>query len=71
MALSDEKNERPRMPLQFGVRTLLAAAAGIALLLGLLRWFEVPPAAIGLVLGMLVVAMLGAVALVVAIGRDG
>lgn len=45
-------------PPQFGLRTLLVAAAGIGLTFGVLGWFEVSAAVGFFVLGILVVAAL-------------
>lgn len=54
-------------PLQFRLRSLLAAAVAIGLLFGTLRWLEVPPRASLIVLVVLVVSSAAAVALLAAI----
>lgn len=54
-------------PPQFGLRTLLAAAAGIALTFGVLGWFEVSAAVGFFVLGVLVVAALATAGLLAAL----
>ncbi len=56
-----------RRPLQFGLRSLFGLTIAVALVFGLLRWLEVPPAASALVLVILIVAVAAAVALLAAI----
>jgi len=54
-----DEHQRPPItvrPPQFGLRTLLIAAAGIAVAFGTLRWFNVEPQVGYFVLGVLVVA---------------
>jgi hypothetical protein len=61
-----DSSRRPP-PLQFRLRSLLAIAAAVCLLFGLLRWLDVPPRASLLVLVILGVSAIAAVALVAAI----
>ncbi len=64
------ENDRPRPPLQFGLGSLLALTAMVSVLCGILRWAEVPPGAMVMVLLILVVSIVAAVGLVVAIARS-
>jgi len=54
-------------PPQFGLRTLLLAAAGIALTFGVLRWFDVSAQVGFFVLAILVVAALATAGLMAAL----
>lgn len=54
-------------PPQFGLRTLLLAAAGIGLTFGVLRWFEVSAAVGFFVLAVLIVAALATAGLMAAL----
>ncbi len=54
-------------PPQFGLRTLLLAAAGIGLTFGVLRWFDVSPAVGFFVLAVLIVAALATAGLMAAL----
>ncbi len=54
-------------PPQFGLRTLLLAAAGIALTFGVLRWFDVSAAVGFFVLAVLIVAALATAGLMAAL----
>ncbi len=66
----DGKRDRPR-PLQFGLGSLLGVTAAVALLFGVLRWFDVSPRTSGLVLLIAVVSVAAALGLVVAIAAGG
>ncbi len=52
------------LPMQFSLRTMLLAAAALAVVLGFLRWLGVPPWGYVLVLAVLGVAAAAAVGLV-------
>jgi hypothetical protein len=68
----DRPSKQRRRPLQFSLRSLFGLMLAVALVFGMLRWLEVPAAASGVVLVILIVALLGAVALLAAIaGSDG
>jgi hypothetical protein len=54
-------------PPQFGLRTLLLAAAGIGLTFGVLRWFDVSAAVGFFVLAVLIVAALATAGLMAAL----
>lgn len=54
-------------PPQFGLRTLLVAAAGIGLTFGVLGWFKVSAAVGFFVLGILIVAALATAGLLAAL----
>ena len=60
-----------KRPLQFGLRSLLALTAVVALFFGVLRWFEVPPLASAVVLLILCVGAAAALGLVAAIAASG
>ncbi|MBN2024154.1 MAG: hypothetical protein JW809_15330 [Pirellulales bacterium] len=57
---------RPWRP-QFGIKTLLAATAALAVLLGALRWMEATPGEMAIVLGVVVLSAAAAVGLVLAL----
>jgi ABC-type polysaccharide/polyol phosphate export permease len=65
-------DEREPRPLQFGLKALFAITAAAAVLFGTLKWFEVPPWTIGLILVIALVSAIAALGLVVAIaaGRN-
>jgi len=56
-----------RPPLQFGIKTLLGITFALALLLGTLRWLDVRPEAIAIVMVILVASVIAALGLVIAI----
>ena len=67
MSPSAIERERIRIavrPPQFGLRTLLIAAAGIGLTFGVLGWFKLPPAVGMFVLSVLVLAAVATAGLV-------
>ena len=68
MAKVDKGRSRPA-PLQFGLRTLLGATTGTAVLFGVLRWLDVPPRASLMVLVVGGAGAAAALGLVVVITR--
>ena len=72
MMNDEEKEEKPgRAPLQFSIRALLGMAVAVAVLFGMLRWFEVSPQVSAIILIIIVVAVAAALGLVVAIAAAG
>jgi hypothetical protein len=67
-ASAEQTPQRP--PPQFSIRGLLLLTAAVALLFGTMRWLGVSPEASALVLVVLMIAGLGAVALLVTILRE-
>jgi hypothetical protein len=73
----DEKNHALRCaqgratppPLQFGIRTLLAATAALALLLSAGRWIDASPQAMIVVAAIVALAAVAAIALAASLGR--
>lgn len=61
---------RRRRPVQFGVRTMLAATAAVAVLLALVKWMGATPKEIAIVSGILAVSVLAAVGLVLALAAS-
>ncbi|MCX7424175.1 MAG: hypothetical protein NTW96_00835 [Planctomycetia bacterium] len=61
---------RRRRPVQFGVRTMLAATAAVAVLLALVKWMGATPKEIAIVSGILVASVLAAVGLVLALAAS-
>ncbi len=70
---SDQERAAPpeppdnRPPLQFGIKTLLGITFALALLLGTLRWLEVPSQSLAIVMVILVASVIAALGLVIAI----
>ena len=56
--------------MQFGIRTMLAATAAVAVLLGLVKWMDATPKEIAIVCGILVASVLAAVGLVLALAAS-
>ena len=61
---------RRRRPVQFGVRTMLAATAAVAVLLALVKWMGATPKEIAIVSGILAASVLAAVGLVLALAAS-
>lgn len=61
--------EKRRLPLQFGIRTLLVATVALAVLLSALRWMGAAPGVVAGALGVLAVAVVAAVLFVAALDR--
>jgi hypothetical protein len=69
-------NAPRRRPIQFGVGTMLAGTAAVAVLLSVVKWLGATPREMAIVFGILVAAVAAAVGLVLALAasvdrRDG
>lgn len=59
-----------RQPIQFGVRTMLAATAAMAVFLAVVKWLGATSKEIAIVCGILVASVLAAVGLVLALAAS-
>jgi hypothetical protein len=67
--MDDERDPRTARPIQFGVRTLLAATLAVSVLFAGLGWLGVSPFGRGLLLVLLLVSVLAGAGLVVALAH--
>jgi hypothetical protein len=65
-----DRASNQRRPLQFRLRSLLVITVVVALVFGTLRWLDVSATASAVVLGILIVAVAAAVALLAAIAAN-
>jgi hypothetical protein len=59
-----------RRPVQFGIRTMLAATTAVAVLLAVVKWMGATPKEIVIVCGILAASVLAAVGLVLALAAS-
>ena len=65
----EQLKQRPRRPLQFGIRSLMVMTLAAGILFATLKWLAVPPFARAMLLVILVVSVAAGVGLVVAIAN--